>query len=85
MQVKVLTCLPGHRRPVAPRLQMRRWVPEGGMQQLTGSGSWFSREEVLRELRKGHSIAKRIARREGYAAAGLPDDELEGALEAQQQ
>ncbi|KAL4448405.1 hypothetical protein ABPG75_005624 [Micractinium tetrahymenae] len=41
----------------------RRWVPEGGMQMLTGSSQWFSREEVVRELRKDHSISTRIARR----------------------
>ncbi|KAL4438258.1 hypothetical protein ABPG77_010619 [Micractinium sp. CCAP 211/92] len=41
----------------------RRWLPEGGMQMLTGSSRWFSREEVVRGLRKDHSITSRIARR----------------------
>lgn len=97
-------------------MQWRRWVPEGGMQMLTGSSRWFrcgawegvdaaafrvrrtraacslpppqqcmqhaatlachgnivrapllliccSREEVVRKLRKDHSISTRIARR----------------------
>ncbi|EFN56379.1 hypothetical protein CHLNCDRAFT_144903 [Chlorella variabilis] len=41
----------------------RRWKPEGGMEMLTGSSSWFSREEVLREMRKDESISRRMTRR----------------------
>ncbi len=108
---------PAHRPDGAPLpLQWRRWLPEGGMQMLTGSSRWFrcgaqgwrgprlqrahlrctvsppsrtchvpswslqytplrcnsppfpsllphSREEVVRGLRKDHSITSRIARR----------------------
>ncbi|KAL4857705.1 Pentatricopeptide repeat-containing protein [Chlorella vulgaris] len=50
-------------RIVGVEAKVRRWAPEGGMRMLTGSTSWFSREEVLREMRKAHSITNRIAKR----------------------
>lgn len=49
------------------------------MEMLTGSSAWFSRDEVLRTMRKAHSIGRRIERREqhgggdGGAAAEAED------------
>lgn len=68
--------------PAAP-LQMRRWAPEGGMHMLTGSSKWVNREDVLRRMRKAHTIARRISRREAAAAGGGGAVGSEGALQEQ--
>lgn len=71
-------------RIVGVDAKCRRWAPEGGMRMLTGSSTWFSREEVLRELRKDETISSRIARRGALEGKQQPDEQPEQQAEGQQ-
>lgn len=50
-------------RIVGVDAKARRWEVEGGMQALTGTSAFLSREEVCFELRKDRAIATRVGRR----------------------